>query len=168
MSNNLPAKPEPGEISPVSPPQDDRHYTGRTAPMAPPGHHRREEPRRNDVYIARSPPRARAHLAHGDSYVASDTYVAPPAYDRREDDRYRREYAEWDRQFGRDYYGSHHGPAERRERGHDRRTWEREEGGRSWEARHEYDRRDRAYRPNERPPRSRNSSDRGRRGRSRA
>jgi hypothetical protein len=159
--SNLPAKPEPGEISPRSPAQDDRHYTARTTPMAPPSQYRREEPRRNDVYIARSPPpRARGAPAHVDSYVASDTYVAPAAYDRREDDRYRRDYADWDRRFGREFYGS----GERRERGSDRRGWEREDGGRNWDARHD---RDRAHRHNDRLPRPRDSSDRDRRWRSR-
>src|SRR5882762_2700597 len=165
--SSLPAKPEPGEISPRSPPHDerDRHYTSRTAPMV---QYRRDEPRRSgDVYIAPSPPpRARGPPVHGDSYVASDSYVAPGAYDRRDDDRHRREFAERERNHGREYYaGSHRGAAERRERGSDRRTWEREEGGSSWEARHEYDRRNRGHRANERPLRP---SERDRRWRSRA
>ena len=155
--SNLPAKPEPGEISPRSPSQDDRHYTGRTVPMVSLSQYRREEPRRNDIYIARSPPRTR-----GPPIDSWDTYVA--RYDRREDDRCRREYTEWERHHGREYYRSRSRSAERRQRSTDRR----EHGGRNWEARHEYDRHDRGYRLNDRPPRSRNSADRDRRWRSRA
>jgi hypothetical protein len=157
--SSLPPKPEPGEISPRTPQQDDRRYTGRTALMAAPSQYRRDDPRRSDVYIARSPPRTRGPPVHGDSYVASDTYVAPSVYDRREDETYRRDYAEWDRRFGREYYKS-------RERGGDRRGWERDDGARSWEARHDYDRRDRGHRANDRLPRD--SFERDRRWRPRA
>lgn len=158
MSPDLPAKPEPGEISPKSP-SPERRYMGRPAPMAPPSQYaysRREDPRRDDVYIAhRSPSRPRPSPAYVDSYVASDRYALPPPdYDRG------REYAERERLrdgHARDY----HGPSDRRDSGGDRRNWERERerdgGGRNWEPRREFDRRDRGCgrRGSERPSRPR-------------
>lgn len=164
--SNLPAKPEPGEISSRSPSQDGRRYTRRLAPMAnqhPYPHQRREEPpRRDDVYIAPSPRRPPPTFL--------DTYVAPPpAYDRREDERYQREYAEWERKYGREYY-EHQGSAARRHRGNDRRTWDREDSARSWDTRPEHSGRGRGnsrHRGYDRNPRARDSG-RGRGFRSRA
>lgn len=117
-------------------PSDDR---GRPAPMAP---DRYAHPHPRDYYSSRSPhpPRSRASYA-GDSYIATDSYVAAPAadtyiasgYDRRGDEeRYR---AEWDR------YHAHE--RERRAYERDNARYDHERG---YDRRHG-DARDRDYPP---------------------